>query len=180
MRTDPQLHKCNTVWISALDSVLTDSDSVHSWSGSPSSLPELPASDNSFVSAMDEDRVVHVEQEIAVMQAGRVETWAKIDQLTAVVAQLLLALPLPTEPIKWDVSPIQLCPDNFWDEQAKIIWAMSYVKAGWVSKWTARIFRWEEQPENSDSSTFWCPTDSCRNETGIHWNETRVLEFLQE
>jgi len=25
---------------------------------------------------------------------------------------------------------------------------MSYMKAGWAAKWSARVFRWEEQPEN--------------------------------
>jgi hypothetical protein len=44
---------------------------------------------------------------------------------------------------------IRLCPHSFLDEQAKIMWAMSYMKSGRASKWTARIFRWEEQPENA-------------------------------
>jgi len=43
---------------------------------------------------------------------------------------------------------ICICPNSFMDEQAKIIWAMSYLKAGRAAKWSARIFRWEEQPEN--------------------------------
>ena len=34
------------------------------------------------------------------------------------------------------------------DEQAKIVWAMSYMKAGRAAKWSARVFQWEEQPEN--------------------------------
>ena len=34
------------------------------------------------------------------------------------------------------------------DEQAKIVWAMSYMKAGRAAKWSACIFQWEEQLEN--------------------------------
>ena len=43
---------------------------------------------------------------------------------------------------------IRLCPHSFQDEQAKIVWAMSYMKSGRAAKWTARIFRWEDEPEN--------------------------------
>ena len=43
---------------------------------------------------------------------------------------------------------IRLCPNSFTDEQAKIVWAMSYMKAAQAAKWSARVFRWEEQPEN--------------------------------
>ena len=39
---------------------------------------------------------------------------------------------------------IRLCPDNFSDEQAKIVWAMSYMKSGRVGRWAARVFKWEE------------------------------------
>ena len=31
---------------------------------------------------------------------------------------------------------------------------MSYMKYGRAQKWTARIFRWEQQPENSTSNRF--------------------------
>jgi len=34
------------------------------------------------------------------------------------------------------------------DKQAKIVWAMSYMKAGWAAKWSTRVFQWEEQLEN--------------------------------
>jgi hypothetical protein len=34
------------------------------------------------------------------------------------------------------------------------VWAMSYMKAGRAAKWTARIFQWEQQPENAHSSKF--------------------------
>jgi len=43
---------------------------------------------------------------------------------------------------------IRLCPNSFTDEQAKIVWAMSYMKAGRAAKWSTHVFRWEEQPEN--------------------------------
>jgi len=38
--------------------------------------------------------------------------------------------------------------NSFTDEQAKIVWAMSYMKAGQAAKWSAHVFRWEDQPEN--------------------------------
>jgi len=43
---------------------------------------------------------------------------------------------------------IHLCPNSFMDKQAKIVWAMSYMKAEQAAKWSACIFWWEEQPEN--------------------------------
>jgi hypothetical protein len=49
---------------------------------------------------------------------------------------------------------IRLCPEEFRDEQTKIVWAMSYMKSGRAAKWTARIFRWEELPENSGFPKF--------------------------
>jgi hypothetical protein len=49
---------------------------------------------------------------------------------------------------------IRLRPEEFYDEQMKIVWAMSYMKTGRAEKWTARIFRWEQQPENSAADYF--------------------------
>ena len=49
---------------------------------------------------------------------------------------------------------IWLCPSKFPDEQTKIVWAMSYMKSGCAQRWTARIFRWEQQTENADQSKF--------------------------
>lgn len=43
---------------------------------------------------------------------------------------------------------------EFPDEQTKILWAMSYMKSGWAQKWSARIFRWEQLPENKESHKF--------------------------
>src|SRR6201996_7823247 len=38
---------------------------------------------------------------------------------------------------------ICLCPDNFSDEQAKIVWAMSYMKSGGVAGAGARAHNWD-------------------------------------
>jgi Retrotransposon gag protein len=46
----------------------------------------------------------------------------------------------------------RLCPREFADEQVKIVWAMSYMKTGRAQRWTARVFRWED--ENSGESRF--------------------------
>jgi hypothetical protein len=48
----------------------------------------------------------------------------------------------------------RLCPDEFSDEQTKIVWAMSYMKTGRAAKWTAQIFRWEQLPENTTLNRF--------------------------
>ena len=49
---------------------------------------------------------------------------------------------------------IRLCPSEFPDEQTKIAWAMSYMKSSHAQRWTACIFRWEQQTENADQSKF--------------------------
>jgi hypothetical protein len=49
---------------------------------------------------------------------------------------------------------IRLCSEEFRDDQIKIIWAMSYMKTGRAAKWTARIFRWEQHPDNVGSDRF--------------------------
>lgn len=49
---------------------------------------------------------------------------------------------------------IRLCKKEFPDEQTKIIWAMSYMKTGRAEKWTSRVFRWEQQPENAGAQKF--------------------------
>jgi hypothetical protein len=61
----------------------------------------------------------------------------------------------------------RLCPEEFRDEQTKIIWAMSYMKVGRAAKWTARIFQWEQQPENTGYSRF------------VDWDDFRE-EFKKE
>jgi hypothetical protein len=62
---------------------------------------------------------------------------------------------------------IRLCPEEFHDEQTKIVWAMSYMKSGRAAKWAARIFRWEELPENAGYSKF------------LDWEDFRA-EFKKE
>ena len=49
---------------------------------------------------------------------------------------------------------IRLCPEEFPDEQTKIMWAMSYMKTGRAQKWTARVFRWESLSENDGHTRF--------------------------
>ena len=49
---------------------------------------------------------------------------------------------------------IRLCPEEFQDKQAEILWAMSYMKAGRAAKWTARIFHWEQLPDNLGLTRF--------------------------
>ena len=56
---------------------------------------------------------------------------------------------------------LRLCPEEFADEQTKIVWAMSYMKSGRAQKWTARIFRWEQQPENVGENKFLDWEDFC-------------------
>ena len=40
---------------------------------------------------------------------------------------------------------IRLCNGHFEDDQAKILWALSYMKSGRAAKWADAIFRWEAQ-----------------------------------
>ena len=143
---------------------------------------------------MEDDRIAHLEQAVATMQARgvetqnqNIETQNKLDALLATMANFMRTPPEPTMPdipvqagnpikvrrTKPAFPPdfdgerskgmaflnscqtyIRLCPEEFLDEQTKIIWAMSYMKAGRASKWTERIFRWEQLPENSKLDRF--------------------------
>jgi hypothetical protein len=47
---------------------------------------------------------------------------------------------------------IRLCNNHFVDDQAKILWALSYMKHGRAAKWADAIFRWEEC--NPDANRF--------------------------
>jgi hypothetical protein len=40
---------------------------------------------------------------------------------------------------------IILCLESFSDNQTKIIWALSYMKARRATKWAAQVFKWEEE-----------------------------------
>jgi hypothetical protein len=47
---------------------------------------------------------------------------------------------------------LKLCPEEFPDEQIKIVWAMSYMRTGRAQRWTARAFTWENK--NSGCNRF--------------------------
>ena len=146
---------------------------------------------------MDDDRVVHLEETVALLQARDVENQNKLDHILASLALLTSArteqtppanrdVPLPTTESQKTRRPkpaappefggdrakglaflnscqtyIRLCPDEFCDEQTKILWAMSYMKTDRASKWSARIFRWEQQPEHSGHNRFLDWDDFC-------------------
>ena len=126
---------------------------------------------------MDNDRITSMEQAIAGMQEQQAELYQKLEQFLKTSTQrsdplipTTPASPPPIPPKSRKVRPsvptefdgdhskgiaflnscqtyIQLCPEDFADEQTKIIWAMSYMKSGRAQNWTAHIFRWEQQPE---------------------------------
>ena len=155
------------------------------------------------MSAMEDERIAHVEQAVANVQAEAIETRNKLDHIIATMSRLVQHIPDTPAPLPRAATPlpadlpkgrrpkpasppdfdgertkglaflnscqtyIRLCPEEFRDEQTKILWAMSYMKTGRASKWTARIFRWEQQPENSTSTRF------------LDWNDFRD-EFKKE
>jgi serine protease inhibitor len=43
---------------------------------------------------------------------------------------------------------IRLCLEAFEDDTIKIIWAMSYMKSRWASRWAAREFEYEAAPRD--------------------------------
>src|SRR5882762_2555114 len=161
-------------------------DSAHSQPQTPSSLlGHAPATDSSLL-PKDDDRIFHLEQAVAALQAEKIETQTRTNSLLSIITQLTQAVsrlekqnvPPPADSIRArTVRPavppefdgdrakgiaflnacetyVRLCPSEFPDEQAKILWAMSYMKAGRAQRWTARIFRWSSRPENSDSTRF--------------------------
>ena len=129
---------------------------------------------------MDSDRLSSLEQGIAELQAAQNVTRLQFEQFLATLSAIPLpkteppeATPSKTRATRPSVPPefdgdrskgvaflnscqtyIRLCPKEFPDEQTKIVWAMSYMKSGRAQKWTARIFRWEEQPENEYQTKF--------------------------
>jgi hypothetical protein len=152
---------------------------------------------------MEDERISHVEQAVAIVQAEAFETRNKLDHIIATMNRLAqhipetplpepqVVTPKPADPPKFrrpkPATPpdfdgertkglaflnscqtyIRLCPEEFRDEQTQIVWAMSYMKTGRASKWTARVFKWEQQPENSTSTRF------------LDWNDFRD-EFKKE
>ena len=133
---------------------------------------------------MDNNRIASMEQTITGMQEQQAELYQKLEQFLKASTQrsdppipTTPASPSPVSPKSHKVrrsvptefdgdrskgiaflnscqTYIQLCPKDFTDEQTKIIWAMSYMKSGRAQKWTARIFCWKQQPENSGANKF--------------------------
>jgi len=124
---------------------------------------------------MEGERLATLEQALAELQAKDANTQHKLDILISHIPQSENLIPstqiTPVTPKAHGLKPalpsefdgdrtkgmaflnscqvyIHLCPNSFTDEQAKFVWAMSYMKAGQAAKWSACIFRWEEQPEN--------------------------------
>jgi len=155
---------------------LDSADSVYSSALDPSSaLPETVISNKDPLHSMDSERLATLEQALAELQAKDANTQHKLDilishipqsenlipstQITSVTPKAHgLKLALPSE-FDGDCTKgmaflnscqvyICLCWNSFMDKQAKIVWAMSYMKAGWAAKWSAWVFQWEEQPEN--------------------------------
>jgi hypothetical protein len=129
---------------------------------------------------MEPDRMSFLESRISEMQASQEVTRLQLEQLIATKNQSLNSekptdgkIPPKTRTARPATPPdfdgdrskglaflnscqtyIRLCPTEFPDEQTQIVWAMSYMKTGRAQKWTARIFRWEQQPENAKSTKF--------------------------
>jgi len=140
-----------------------------------SALPKTIISNKDLLHPMEGKQLTTLEQALAELQAKDANTQHKLDilishipqsenlipstQITSVTPKAHgLKLALPSE-FDGDHTKgmvflnscqvyICLCLNFFMDEQAKIVWAMSYMKAGQAAKWSACIFRWEEQPEN--------------------------------
>ena len=175
---------------------------------------------------MEGKRLTTLEQALSELQAKDANTQHKLDilishipqsknpipsiQITSVTPKahsLKLALPLELDGDRTKGMAflnscqvyICLCPNSFTDKQAKIVWAMSYMKAGWAAKWSARVFQWEEQPEHVgyhkfvDWEDFWdkfkrefCPVYA--DSAAINWLESTayfqksrsVDEYLNE
>jgi hypothetical protein len=140
---------------------------------------------------MDTDRLAILEQAVADMKDREADIDRKFEILLAAIQQPNPGIPVksdtstplpitksrsvrPATPPEFDgdrskgmgflnscQTYIRLCPKEFADEQTKIVWAMSYMKTGRAQKWTARIFRWESLPENTDQTRFLDWDDFC-------------------
>ena len=143
---------------------------------------------------MEPDRMSFLESRISEMQASQEVTRLQLEQLIAAKNQSLSSekptdgkIPQKTRTARPATPPdfdgdrskglaflnscqtyIRLCPAEFPDEQTQIIWAMSYMKSGRAQKWTARIFRWEQQPENAENAKFFGWSDFRREFTPAH------------
>ena len=143
--------------------------------------PSGPPSIDSHPSTTDSERVSAVERAIIDIRAEQTAYYKKFELLLLnhvepkrepTPSDTSSALPKtrpirPAAPSEFDgdrtkgiaflnscQTYIRLCPKEFSDQQAQIIWAMSYMKSGRAQKWTDRIFRWEEQPDNVGQNKF--------------------------
>jgi len=123
---------------------------------------------------MEGERLTTLEQALAELQAKDANTQHKLDILISHIPQSKNPIPsTQITPITLKAHGLKLallsefdgdrtkgmaflnscqvyiclCPNSFTDKQAKIVWAMSYMKAGRAAKWSVRVFQWEEQPE---------------------------------
>jgi len=131
---------------------------VYSSALDPSSaLPKTVISDKDPLHSMEGKRLTTLEQALSELQAKDANTQHKLDilishipqsknpipsiQITSVTPKahsLKLALPLELDGDRTKGMAflnscqvyICLCPNSFTDKQAKIVWAMSYMKAG--------------------------------------------------
>ena len=177
MRTGSRLRLYTIFCFKAPRLVSLESESVSPQPETPSSYSELPPSDTSFLSAMDDDCVSQLERVVATLQARDIDTQNKLDHLIASLIpkspkdapktnpELIGTMPVASESLKTQkvkpASPldfnhgdwtkglaflhscqtyIRLCPEDFRDEQVKILWAISYMKVDQAAKWMARIF----------------------------------------
>jgi len=140
-----------------------------------SALPKTVFYDKDPLHSIEGERLTTLEQALAELQAKDANTQHKLDILISHIPQSENPIPstqlTPVTPKAHGLKPalpsefvrdctkgmvflnscqvyICLCPNSFTDKQVKIVWAMAYMKAGQAAKWSACIFRWEEQPEN--------------------------------
>jgi Retrotransposon gag protein/Zinc knuckle len=133
---------------------------------------------------MEDERIAILERQIAKLEADKEDTNDKLNIIIAQFARFNQPQPHNPNPLPSDTPKtsrtarpatppefngerseglaflnscqtyLRLCPDEFPDEQTKIMWAMSYMKTGRAQKWTARIFRWEQLAENANQTKF--------------------------
>ena len=132
-----------------------------------SALPKTIFSNKDLLHSMEGEQLATLEQALAELQAKDANTQHKLDILISHTPQYMNLIPstqlTPITPKAHGLKPalllefdgdhtkgmaflnscqvyIHLCPNSFTDEQAKIVWAMSYMKAERVAKWSAHIF----------------------------------------
>jgi len=131
---------------------------VYSSALDPSSaLPETVNSDKDPLHSMEGERLATLEQALAELQVKDANTQHKLDilishipqsenpipstQITSVTLKAHGLKPALLSEFDGDHTKgmvflnscqvyIRLCPNSFTDKQAKIVWAMSYIKAG--------------------------------------------------